>query len=141
MMWVLALSCGCSSSAGGDPAATVADTDEPAVDTAPGSDTTTPVATTGLQITSPDARACEVLLLDPTEVLTEAAFAAGVDGRFVKEGQRTAIAVITTGDTAFPTDAITLRATGDLAAVTVKTGACFDRLGAEIPGAAPSVQP
>lgn len=81
---------------------------------------------------SADARACEVMFLDPEGQLGAVVFGAALEGRSLRRGDRLAIAFAHRADAPIPPGAVALVAQADAAGVQIESGACFDKSGAAI---------
>jgi hypothetical protein len=95
----------------------------------------------GVVVSSPDARACEVLLDHATDV--QASFGGALQGKTIHEGERLALAFTTKTDTAIATGEVqlTLKAGSEasLAGVQVLSSTCFGHDGAALAGATVSL--
>ena len=94
-------------------------------------DTTDPMPRDGLglAISSDAARACEVVLSDVEEAIAEVTFDAGVTGRFMRRGERVAIAVIADADEPIAEGAVGFTLSPDAEGaegVTFLIAQCFD---------------
>lgn len=85
----------------------------------------------GLSVDSSQARACDVLLENADGVqISGVDFGDGVQGTFIREGDRTALSFHSSADAAIPDGSIQVRATGgSVDALTVARVECADRRG------------
>lgn len=102
-----------------------ADPKPPAADAGPPD---APLPDVSLGITEA-ARACEVMFLDPQQRIADVAFAAAVEGRLLRRGERLAVAFAHRNDAAFARGAIAIAAGGAAADVQIEAATCFDRAG------------
>ncbi|MFH1811926.1 MAG: hypothetical protein ABIJ09_24520 [Pseudomonadota bacterium] len=99
------------------------------------------VAQVGLVVSSPDARACEVLLEHATDV--QVVYGSALQGKAIHEGDRLALAFTAAADTAIAASDVELTlkpgGAGSLAALQVVTSSCFGHDGAALAGASVSL--
>lgn len=134
--WALGLGATLAVTACGDTKTTAKTDTSVGADTA---DTSEPPLTgVSLHVASADARSCELLVVDPDQVVGGVTFDPAVEGRFVDEGLRGAIAFFVKGDTAVQDGDVALAVAGGAAAASKLSLAkvtCFDKRGAPISGA------
>lgn len=94
----------------------------------------THVPARGLQIPSA-ARSCELVVMQAGGGAVQVTYGAGVTGRTVVRGDRTAVAFIATGDAAIAGDAVQLGGSG----LTLDRATCFDREGKTLAGQGPTI--
>lgn len=95
-------------------------------------------------LTGGDARACDVLVDSATRQTESVVFPAGLRGRHRARGERTAISLIRTEDSAVSGVVAAIVFEGDVEASADDIGAvsatCYDRLGNPVDGVTPTVQ-
>ncbi len=123
------------------------DTDEPDADDEPDvidepdgdddPDVDAPVDGLGLAVDKDNARACEAVLTDAAGGIEAVAFGEGVKGRFMRRGERLAVAFIADGDAPIADNAVELvlkDGFDDLASIQITVASCSDAGGAPIEG-------
>ena len=117
--------------------------DEPDAEPDVAPDTTEPPPESlGLAIRPDTARACEVVLSDTAEAISEVTFDAGVTGRFMRRGERVAIAFVVDGDTPIAEGAVGFTLSPDAEGaenVTFLIAQCFDLQRQPLDGAGVSI--
>jgi hypothetical protein len=93
-------------------------------------------AVVGLSISDPNARACEVLLVETGAHVLSVDFGVEVQGTHVREAPKTALSFISQSDAPIPDGAVQVRfAEGQGAPPEVGIVHCSDKQGARLPGA------
>ena len=97
----------------------------------------------GLNISSMDARGCDVLLADPDFSVLNVRFASSVEGKWLRRNNRVATSFVTKANAAFAGGAVTVElAQGANAAnVTVVSGSCVGQDGRALPAAMVTLVP
>lgn len=94
-----------------------------------------PVEGAGLEVDQAQVRGCEVVLRDPDEAIRAVRFAGGLQGRFLRRGERLALAFTATDSPGPGAVSFDLRQGSDFDAVQVMLGRCVDGDGAALPQA------
>lgn len=98
------------------------------------------VLTSGLKVTDPLARSCEVLVKDTGGRFSEVVFSGAVTGRVIREGDKTAIAFHANTDASIGGDAVEVAFTGQVEridqALELTSARCFDASGTALAGTA-----
>ncbi len=92
------------------------------------------VVVSGLTISSPEARSCELLLQESAGRVLGATYADGVQGAWRKRAPNVAVAISQTSDAPLPAGVVRLEVGGDAAGVTIAEVSCFDAQGARLDG-------
>lgn len=89
-----------------------------------------------------DLRACDILLDTPGLAAMDVSFPAGVRGRYRARGERTALALIATEDSAIsgPVGAVVFDGEAGADAVGAISATCYDRLGQPVDGVVPTAR-
>ena len=96
---------------------------------------TTPFEGAGLRVAA-EARACELVLLDPQGAVQEVTFSDAVQGRLMRRGARVAIAFHAVGDAEIPAGAVALQLSEGLGdTLQLLAPRCFDGAGRLLDGA------
>jgi hypothetical protein len=88
---------------------------------------------TGLQVSSTSARGCEVLLTDGTTTIASVDFAAGVTGRWLRQGDKVAASFIADKDVAIGGSAVQVTSSAN-GSFSVVRSHCYGRHGEELSG-------
>lgn len=91
-----------------------------------------------LVVSNPAARACEVVVQDGAQVITGLSFSNTVEGRFLRRGERLAVAFSARSNMVLPADGATIQlqmASTSLNGITLTNNRCFDAQGRALPGA------
>ncbi len=101
-----------------------------------------PTIAAGLRIEPATARACQLRLTDPSRRLKQVVFAASLEGRQVRRGNRVGIAFFRLGDAPIEDGPVALSLSGGSPAdVPLSKVTCFDKAGEPLPGAKVTVTP
>jgi hypothetical protein len=98
-------------------------------------------SSTELRLSPASARACDILLEDVAGAkVSRVVFSDDVKGHAIREGERTAVSVISKSDNEFATNGVTLELIGDgQVSPKVTTVSCSDKLGKKLADASASV--
>ena len=122
-----------AASTGQDAAGQDATTGDP--DTATGgTDATDPGVKSGLTLSDPNIRGCEILLSEGTAKIDTVTFDGTVVGTFIREAPKVAISFVAAKDAPMANGAIQVKINGDAKQVTVKKVSCVDVKAAAIAG-------
>ncbi len=105
---------------------------EPEPAPAPDQEPDTPPEGLGLDIAQTNARACEVVLVDAEKKINDVTFTSALKGKFMRRGERVAIAFHATDDEALSTGHVAFSLAdgiNDLEGVTLRVSRCFDLQG------------
>ena len=84
------------------------------------------VSGAGVKVSDPNARGCEVLLLEGGAHIDAVTFDDTVKGTFIREAPRVAVSFVAAGDAPIAAGAVQVAVTGDAGEVEVKTVRCVD---------------
>ena len=115
-------------------------------DSGSGSATTTPDASTGggdgggpvltgLTVSDPNARGCEVLFIEGGATIEGVTFDATVVGTFIREAPRVALSFVSAADAAMAVGSIRVAVKGDASQLVVKSVKCVDAKAVALPEA------
>jgi hypothetical protein len=94
--------------------------------------------TTGLRVSDPAARSCEILMYESGARVVEVQFGASVTGKAIRDAERVAITFLANGDTAIPANSVQVVFVGAGSAANllpIVRASCYDRNGGALPSA------
>ena len=105
-----------------------------------GTDATDPGVKSGLTLSDPNVRGCEILLSEGTARIDTVTFDGTVVGTFIREAPKVAISFVAAKDAPMANGAIQVTVKGDAKQVTVKKVSCVDVKAAAVAGVTASIQ-
>ncbi len=99
-----------------------------------GTDATDPGVKSGLTLSDPNVRGCEILLSEGTAKIDTVTFDGTVVGTFIREAPKVAISFVAAKDAPMANGAIQVTVKGDAKQVTVKKVSCVDVKAAAVAG-------
>ncbi len=91
------------------------------------------VDTSGLNVSDPAARSCEVIVVEDNIEVVNVTFGEGVEGTFIREAPRVAVTFHKTDDSSFGSGTASVLTTG-AGSLDLRRATCFDTNGAALGG-------
>lgn len=89
--------------------------------------------TAGVQVSDVNARGCELVLTESAgNIISDITFKSGVQGAYVREAPKVAVAFVAPADGRMPVDGIAVSIAGDPAQVTPSKVSCVDGAGQKL---------